>query len=71
MTASRPLFSQPAPGAACARIAAMPDPLRLARGFLTNLEAGPPWPGKAVPLLRNRVRALTRGCCGNPGQPGC
>jgi hypothetical protein len=53
----------------------MPDPLRLlrqrTREFLTNLDAGPPWPKKAVPLLRNRARALTRGCCGNPGQPGC
>ncbi len=53
----------------------MPDPLRHVRRraseFLTNLEAGPPWPGKLVPLLRNRTRALTRGCCGNPGQPGC
>jgi hypothetical protein len=53
----------------------MPDPIRQLRnrvgGFFTNLEAGPPWPGKAVPLLRNRARALTRGCCGNPGQPGC
>jgi hypothetical protein len=53
----------------------MPDPLRLlrerSRDFLTNLDAGPPWPGKVVPLLRNRAKAAVRGCCGNPGQPGC
>jgi hypothetical protein len=55
--------------------ATMANPLDLLRrrtaGFLTNLEAGPPWPGKVVPLLRNRARATVRGCCGNPGQPGC
>lgn len=53
----------------------MPDPIHLlqqrVRGFFTNLDAGPPWPRKAVPLLRNRARATLRGCCGNPGQPGC
>ncbi len=53
----------------------MPDPIDLVRrrigGFFTNLEAGPPWPQKVVPLLRNRVRALRGGCCGTPGQPGC
>jgi len=53
----------------------MPDPFGLLRrragGFFTNLEAGPPWPAKALPLLRNRARATVRGCCGNPGQPGC
>jgi hypothetical protein len=42
-----------------------------ARDFLTNLDAGPPWPGKAGTLIRNRARALRHGCCGNPGQPGC
>lgn len=54
---------------------AMPNPLRLLRDrtgdFLTNLDAGPPWPRKAIPLLRNRSRAMVRGCCGHPGQPGC
>jgi len=53
----------------------MPNPLKVLRdrtsGFLTNLEAGPPWPQKAVPLLRNRARATLHGCCGNHGQPGC
>ena len=53
----------------------MPDPFRLlrerSRDFLTNLDAGPPWPRKAIPLLRNRTRALARGCCGHPGEPGC
>jgi hypothetical protein len=53
----------------------MPNPLeplrRRAATFLTNLDAGPPWPGKVVPLLRNRGKALFHGCCGNPGQPGC
>lgn len=53
----------------------MPDPLnflrRRAAGFLTNLEAGPPWPQKVVPLLRNRTRAVVGGCCGHPGEPGC
>jgi hypothetical protein len=41
------------------------------REFFTNLDAGPPWPAKALPLLRNRARATLHGCCGNPGQPGC
>jgi hypothetical protein len=53
----------------------MPDPFgqlrQRSREFLTNLEAGPPWPGKVVPLVRNRARALVHGCCGRPGQPGC
>ncbi len=53
----------------------MPDPLgalrRRTAAFRTNLEAGPPWPAKLVPLLRNRARALVSGCCGHPGQPGC
>jgi hypothetical protein len=53
----------------------MPDPTRLVRqrlaGFLTNLDAGPPWPRKGVPLLRNRTIALAKGCCGHPGEPGC
>jgi hypothetical protein len=53
----------------------VPGPLDLIRdrvsGFLTNLEAGPPWPEKLVPLLRNRARATLHGCCGNPGEPGC
>ena len=53
----------------------MPNPLRLMRdrvtGFVTNLDSGPPWPQKIVPLLRNRGRAALHGCCGNPGQPGC
>ena len=53
----------------------MRDPLRFLRRstgpFLTNLQAGPPWPQKVVPLLSNRGRALLRGCCGHPGQPGC
>jgi hypothetical protein len=42
-----------------------------ARDFLTNLDAGPPWPAKAGTLMRNRARAMRHGCCGNPGQPGC
>lgn len=41
------------------------------RDFLTNLDAGPPWPKKIAPLLANRGRALLHGCCGHPGQPGC
>jgi hypothetical protein len=53
----------------------MPSPLghlrRRTADFLTNLEAGPPWPAKAIPLLRNRAKATVKGCCGNPGQPGC
>jgi hypothetical protein len=53
----------------------MPNPFGAMRrqmgAFLTNLEAGPPWPAKIVPLVRNRTRALRGGCCGNPGQPGC
>lgn len=39
--------------------------------FLTNLESGPPWPEKVVPLVRNRARATLHGCCGHPGEPGC
>jgi hypothetical protein len=40
--------------------------------FLANLKAGPPWPQKLMPLLRNRGSAMVHGgCCGNPGQPGC
>jgi hypothetical protein len=56
-------------------MAVMPDPIRhlahRARSFLTNLDAGPPWPQKIKPLAANRIRALRHGCCGNPGQPGC
>jgi hypothetical protein len=53
----------------------MPAPLRELRArdadLVTNLHAGPPWPGTARPLLANRLRALRHGCCGHPGEPGC
>jgi hypothetical protein len=43
-----------------------------ARDFLANLRQPglPPrvWLGK---LLSNRWRALSAGCCGHPGEPGC
>lgn len=42
------------------------------RNFFTN------WSGSELPyvertkvLLQNRAKALTKGCCGNHGQPGC
>jgi hypothetical protein len=42
------------------------------RHFFTN------WSGSDLPLGRklvvfskNRAKALTEGCCGNHGQPGC
>jgi hypothetical protein len=45
---------------------------RRGRAFFTN------WSDSDLPLgerlavfSRNRARAMTRGCCGNPGAPGC
>jgi hypothetical protein len=42
------------------------------RDFTRNLRAEDMPPGRWVKLVaRNRLRALTRGCCGNRGEPGC
>jgi hypothetical protein len=42
------------------------------RSFFTNWrEYEGPFGTKVRLTLRNRVRALTRGCCGHPGEPGC
>ena len=43
-----------------------------ARSFFTNWrEYEGPFGTKVRLTLRNRVRALTKGCCGHPGEPGC
>jgi hypothetical protein len=42
------------------------------RSFFTNWrEYEGPFGTKVRLTLRNRIRALTRGCCGHPGEPGC
>jgi hypothetical protein len=43
----------------------------LTQGYLKNLGNPPPWPQKLAVIVRNRRRALGRGCCGNYGEPGC
>ncbi|GIU99991.1 MAG: hypothetical protein KatS3mg014_1607 [Actinomycetota bacterium] len=49
------------------------DELRArARDFFTNWRGSDaPLPRKLALTVRNRARALARGCCGHPGQPGC
>jgi hypothetical protein len=43
-----------------------------ARSFFTNWATYDASFGTKVRLtVRNRTRALRRGCCGNHGQPGC
>jgi hypothetical protein len=43
-----------------------------ARWFFTNWrEYDGPLPTKLALTVKNRVRALRHGCCGNHGQPGC
>lgn len=46
---------------------------RKGRYFLTNLAQPLPLRRKAVLAARNSWRKVSRlrGCCGNPGQPGC
>jgi len=45
---------------------------RRARLFFTNWRASNlPLPERLRVTARNRLRALRRGCCGNPGEPGC
>jgi hypothetical protein len=41
--------------------------------YLTNLQAPPPWPRKALVILRNFSRRfiLRQACCGHNGEPGC
>lgn len=42
------------------------------RDFFTNWsDYDGPLGAKVRMFCANRARALTRGCCGNPGQPGC
>jgi hypothetical protein len=44
----------------------------LVRAFFTNWrESDAPVATKLALTLRNRLRALRHGCCGNHGQPGC
>lgn len=43
-----------------------------ARDFFTNWRAyDAPFATKLALTVRNRARAMTKGCCGHPGQPGC
>ncbi|HWO71154.1 MAG TPA: hypothetical protein VNP94_10440 [Actinomycetota bacterium] len=45
---------------------------RRARLFFTNWRTSNlPLPERLRVTARNRLRALRRGCCGNPGEPGC
>jgi hypothetical protein len=42
------------------------------RWFFTNWrESDAPLATKLALTVKNRVRALRHGCCGNDGQPGC
>ncbi len=42
------------------------------RAFFTNWsEYDAPFSTKVALTFKNRTRALTKGCCGNHGQPGC
>jgi hypothetical protein len=42
------------------------------RWFFTNWrEYDAPLSTKLALTVKNRARALRRGCCGNHGQPGC
>jgi hypothetical protein len=42
------------------------------RWFFTNWrESDAPLGTKLALTVKNRVRALRHGCCGNHGQPGC
>jgi hypothetical protein len=45
---------------------------RLAANFFTNWrEYDAPLGEKLLLTGRNRAIALTKGCCGHPGEPGC
>ncbi|HXF37282.1 MAG TPA: hypothetical protein VNO17_08895 [Actinomycetota bacterium] len=45
---------------------------RRTRIFFTNWRTSDlPLAAKLRLTARNRLRALRRGCCGNPGEPGC
>jgi hypothetical protein len=42
------------------------------RWFFTNWRASDaPLSTKLALTVKNRIRALRHGCCGNHGQPGC
>jgi hypothetical protein len=42
------------------------------RAFMRNLVAEDMPYSRWIKLVaRNRARAMTRGCCGHPGEPGC
>jgi hypothetical protein len=45
---------------------------RHTRTFFTNWAASDePIPARLRLTVRNRARAVRKGCCGHPGQPGC
>ena len=47
-------------------------PSRYVAAFFTNWrESDAPFATKVRLTLRNRARALTKGCCGHHGEPGC
>ncbi len=42
------------------------------RDFFTNWSGSDlPVARRSVVLVKNRIKALRHGCCGNHGQPGC
>jgi hypothetical protein len=42
------------------------------RNFFTNWsDSDLPLGKRTTVLVKNRAKALTKGCCGNHGQPGC
>lgn len=45
---------------------------RRGRAFFTNWsDSDLPFPERLAVFARNRTRAMTTGCCGNLGAPGC
>lgn len=45
---------------------------RRGRAFFTNWsESELPYPERFAVFTRNRARAMTKGCCGDLGAPGC
>lgn len=48
------------------------DVRRSAANFFTNWrDYDGPLAKKVALTFRNRARAMTQGCCGHPGEPGC
>jgi len=42
------------------------------RDFFTNWSSSDlPVGRRSMVFVKNRTKALTKGCCGNHGQPGC